>query len=364
MVKLNIYPHLPERALKLTDKNRKTLENGVSVQIDLEDRIRVSGYGEGQERLIRDFAKREKIMPPLWVWAHAFIENEEVRYFLDQDYICTSSAYKIKQREKRKFVDIGHQVMADQEYDVLSLEGGTFKIDKDNYGLVVPVPCGDYPMKRTESFEALIERFPKTAEALFLMDQEQLHRLLQLVPKIGYDQDEPEFFGELCSIPVDKDCSYSHLNFGGKVDLEEVRSPVSKKYARYLFGVWDTQFVPVTSRPMEISGGKIDKEQPPELKFNKQERYAFTYGGNRFEVYYYIGRDPLNPDLKDLEVVHLVKGFGVFDDGALFRSSYVPVSKEFAGLVSNQRRRVCSLDARNLRLLKKLPEHVRAVLKI
>lgn len=353
MVRVNIYPHLPEKVPKLTDETRKILENGVSVQIDLEERVRVSGFNEGQERLIRDFAKRERIMPPLWVWAHAFMENEEVRYFLDQNYVCTSSAYKIKQRGKRKFVDIGHQVMADQDYDALSLGRGTFKVDEDNYGLVIPVPCRNYPMKRTESFEDLIKRFPRTAEALFLMNQEQLHRLLGLVPKIGYDQDEPELFGELCSIPIGKD--YKPLNFGGRVDLENVRSPISKQDARYLFGVWDIQFVPVTSYPMEISRDKTDNaDQEHELGFDREETYSFNYAGRKFKVHYRITPEhPLYQDIRDLETVYLMEGFGVLDDHNLFSSHSQFSTKS-----------VKSLDPRNLRLLKKLPEHVRAVLKI
>ena len=96
----------------------------------------------------------------------------------------------------------------------------------------------------------------------------------------------------------------------------------------------------------------IKKELRPELEPKKEEVYTFWYAGTEFRLRYErFPNDPLNPN-ENLEYVHLEEGFGRFDDGSTFTGK-PPYEKT-----------VKSLEPRNLRLLKKLPEHVRAVLKI
>jgi len=233
----NIKPHLPE-GTEFSWKRMEELNNeGLSINIDLSEQL-TTGFNEGQSYLLESY---EKVIPPLWVLAHAYINSEKAKNFLDKGLITTSSNREIT----------GSDVYIYHNYE-----------DYYGYGIKVPLKLEDYP-EEDLPLETLVNKYPKTAKALFLMNNEQLNKLLLKIPKIPYDLEKPAIQG------------------AGFIDSREIKG--AKPYlfgfrregfagnVNEFFGITTIEYVPIVSYPI-----KYGRKNEIEVTYSPEQFYELS----------------------------------------------------------------------------------------
>ena len=195
----NVSPHLPKNSEIDTEKV-KILNGGISVALDISE-PQGTGFNEGQSYLLERFVRyseekqetrislglpyRKMIIPPLWALAHMYLESEQTRNFLNRNLVTSSSTRSTNRTDipekEAGTIYVTHQVKVDSN---------VMDIDRDNYGMRIPLALTDYPTEEMP-LNRLIREYPIAAQALFLMDEEQLDRFLSRVPDITYDAERP-----------------------------------------------------------------------------------------------------------------------------------------------------------------------------
>lgn len=261
MLYANINPKLP----KTVDMNRyplaKILEEGVSAALYAQE-PQGTGFNEGQRYLLEGFKRREaeghqprrRIIPPLWMLAHMCLENEYVGDFLSTDLVTTSSARDVD----KDGLYVSHQIEATD---------GNAEIDTDNYGMIIPLSPSDYPSEDMP-LSQFIRRYPRAAEALFLMDEDQLGRFLPRVPNIKYDEERPAQQG---------------ANFVDSVNIQGMRPFLfggRRDGKNRFFGVTIIEYEPVTSYP-----ARIGEKNEIEVTYSEREFLELTKAFNRAKAF-------------------------------------------------------------------------------
>lgn len=247
----NLKPYLPEGTEFNWSVEDQLVREGLSVNIDFSNEL-TTGFNEGQSSLLLNL--KEIIIPPLWVLAHCYINNEKIRNILDKKIITTSSIREIKGNK----IDIYHQITSDDG----NINTNCSHYKNKGYGIKVPLELKDYP-EEDLPLETLVNDYPKIAKAIFLMNDEQLNELLLKMPKIKYDSEKPAVQG---------------ISFIDSRKLEGIRpylfgfhrSGFAGK-ANEFFGVTIIEYVPVVSYPI-----KYGKKNEIEITYSPGQFYELT----------------------------------------------------------------------------------------
>ncbi len=247
----NLKPYLPGGTEFNWSIEDQLVREGLSVNIDFSNEL-TTGFNEGQSSLLLNL--KEIIIPPLWVLAHCYINNEKIRNILDKKIITTSSIREIKGNK----IDIYHQITSDDG----DINTNCSHYKNKGYGIKVPLELKDYP-EEDLSLETLVKDYPKTAKAIFLMNNEQLKKLLSKIPKIQYNSEKPAVQGT-GFIDSKKLTGIRPYSFGFH------RSGFVGE-ANEFFGVTIIEYVPIISYPIEYG-----KKNEIEITYSPEQFYELT----------------------------------------------------------------------------------------
>jgi hypothetical protein len=169
--------------------------HGVSVNISTA--IDISpGFNDGQRDMLLQTQRRELVMPPLWALAHAYIESDSAKEFLDKRLVVSSSGRNVIR--DRGIVHIGHGLVVDDETRSYKVsDDGSFLTNNTlgkSYESGRRLNSSDYPSEEMP-LDVLVKSFPEAAKSLFLMNNGQLRKLLERAPKFDFDPDRPAVQG-------------------------------------------------------------------------------------------------------------------------------------------------------------------------
>ena len=245
----NIKPHLSEGAEFSWANEEELTKKGLSIHIDFSNPL-TTGFNEGRTYLLTHY---ENItIPPLWALAHTYINNEKARHFLNQNLVTTSSIRQISNNEFYVF----HTPKFNKYYNEY-----IFSFFHP-YPIKIPLKLEDYP-EEDLSLENLINNYPKTAKALFLMNEQQLNEFLLKIPKINYNKEKPAIQG------VSFIDSREHK--GIKPYLFGFRRGGSVEEKDEFFGVTTIQYIPVISYPIEFR-----RKNETQVTYSPKQFYELT----------------------------------------------------------------------------------------
>ncbi len=152
----------------------------ITVMVDTTDK-NIYGPKTQREYLAADAGIRDthkeglRYVPPMWMLAHAYLENDKVRNLLAGKFHLTSSARQID--GAKGLVYVVHQVLLGQNDTYEHGYEGVVAFERDGFAL--PIPIDRFPLKDV-TFEAFINDYTDVAKAMMLMSDEQLQKFLTI----------------------------------------------------------------------------------------------------------------------------------------------------------------------------------------